>query len=555
MIKEVPYYFGIILLQIFSSFITFIGLPLLIPAIDFAQGLSLTNSEVSEQILSLFQYFQISPTFGSILIVLTILFISAEFTKLCASLLGQYTRLKISTDIRKKLISTYLKLSWTEINNNKSGNFNDSVIRQADLAGFSNLNAIRIAINSIQLVTYLFLSFYISPLITLIALAVFGFISLVNMINHVGHNIQAIKFQSLSENLALSISDLIINNKYYKTTSLFKAVIKPIKTISNMFKSYFNLSLREEGQAFWIQSISFIFLVTVMFNHNKLGVSFAELLLIVIIFQRLSPSFSNVQKSILDWKRDLPAYDAIKDRLKKIENTIEPLGGSIINSKISIRFENVHFSYNENNSGFKGISLNFESNKTTVIIGKSGSGKTTLIDLCLGLIRPDKGQIFYNNIAHDDIDYNQLRSKIAYVGQGISLIDGTVYENLVLHEDSLENITNAKIKKSLSAVGLLDFFMEKEQGLNFGIGENGSKLSGGQKQRLLIARGLLRGTEIFILDEPTSNLDTGSQNEVYKAIKSLQNKVTIILITHSIKFTEGVDIIYKVDNGKITRNN
>tara|TARA_B100000795_G_C22802489_1_gene442687 strand:+ start:906 stop:2573 length:1668 start_codon:yes stop_codon:yes gene_type:complete len=553
MVIEVPYYFGIISLQIISSFLTFAGLPLLIPAIDFAQGLPSSDSEISEKIVTIFSYFEISPSFANILIILTILFISAELTKLCSSLLGQYVRLLITTKIRKKLISSYLKLTWTEINNNKSGNYNDLIIRQSDLAGYSNLNAIRIVIHSIQLIAYLFLSIYVSPLITLVAIFVYVFISLGNIFNHIGHTAQAKMFQLLSQDLAVSVSDLYINNKYYKTTSLFKAAFKPLKTLNDIFISYFNLSLREEGQGFWVQSISFIFIVVMMFNHKALNVTFSELVLIVLIFQRLSPAFQAIQKGVLDWKRDLPAYESIKNRLEKIDRSIEPMGSKTLKSNVSVRFNNVFFSYNKNDIGLKEVTLSFQSNKTTAIIGESGSGKTTLIDMYLGLIRPDSGEIYYNNIVHSDLDFNHLRSKIAYVGQGITLIDGTIYENLLLHENSIDNINNDDIEKSLKSVGLLNFVMEKDEGLDFYVGENGSKLSGGQRQRLLIARGMLRNTEIFILDEPTSNLDIESQNEIYNVIEALHNKVTIILITHAVKYLTNVDFIFQIDKGKIKK--
>ena len=290
-----------------------------------------------------------------------------------------------------------------------------------------------------------------------------------------------------------------------------------------------------------------------MFNHKVLNVTFSELILIVLIFQRLSPSFQAIQKGVLDWKRDLPAYDSIKNSLKNIDLSIEPIGNKTLKSKVSVNFDSVFFSYNKNNIVLEDINLNFESNKTTAIVGESGSGKTTLIDMYLGLIRPDSGEIYYNNIAHHDLDYNQLRSKIAYVGQGITLIDGTLYENLLLHENSIVNIKNDDIEKVLKAVGLLKFVKEKEEGLDFYIGENGSKLSGGQRQRLLIARGMLRNTEIFILDEPTSNLDIESQNEIYNAIESLHNEATVILITHTVKYAKGVDFIYQIDKGKIVK--
>lgn len=553
MVKEVPYFFGILFLQITSSFLTFIGLPLLVPAIDFAQGLSNTKSEISEKIVTIFQYFDIAPSFSTVLIILTLLFIAAELTKLCASLVGQFVRLKISTRIKKKIILSYLKLTWTEINSNKSGSFNDSIIRQADLSGFCNLNAIRIVINSIQLITYLLLSVFISPSITLLAILVYTLISLGNIVNQIGHSSQARRFQSLSEELALSVSDLYTNNKYYKTTAFFKAANKPLKIVEEMFKSFFNLSLREEGQGFWVQSIAFIFIVLVMFNNKVLNITFSELILIVLVFQRLSPSFQAVQKSILDWKRDIPVYDSIQSRLQNIDKYIEPIGSMNLTSKLDVRFENVSYSYMANNDGLKNVSLNFKPNKTTAIIGESGSGKTTLIDLYLGLIRPNHGEIFYNNIPNSQINYNYLRSKIAYVGQGITLVDGSIYENLILHEDSKKNISDKDIKESLEAVGLLKLINKKDEGLNYQVGENGSKLSGGQRQRLLIARGILRNTEIFVLDEPTSNLDIESQNEIYDAIEFLNNKVTIILITHSIKFAKGIDYIYEIDEGSVSK--
>jgi ABC-type bacteriocin/lantibiotic exporter with double-glycine peptidase domain len=553
MVIEVPYLFPILLLQISSSLLTFIGLPLLIPAIDFAQGTSSVESEISKNIVILFQYFDLIPSFGLVLILLTTLFIGAEFTKLSASLLAQFSRLKISNNIKKKLISNYLKLNWTEINNSKSGGFNDSIIRQADVAGFCNINAFRIIISSIQLTTYVCLSIYISPLITILAILVYALISLGNLINHIGHSSQAKKFQLLSEEIAISVSDLLLNNKYYKTTSLLKATLKPLETIRKMFNSYLNLTIREEGQGFWVQSISFIFIVLVMFNNQMLNITFSELVLIVLIFQRLSPSFQAVQKSILDWKRELPVYDSIKFRLQNVEKLIEPMGNLILESEINVRFENVSFSYLGNNDGLKDINLNFKPNKTTAIIGESGSGKTTLVDLYLGLIRPNHGQIFYNNISHSNLNYYQLRSKIAYVGQGITLIDGSIIDNLILHEDSKDNISEKDIKKSLDRVGLLKFVMQKNEGLDYQVGENGSKLSGGQKQRLLIARGILRKTELFILDEPTSNLDIESQNEIYDAIENLNNKVTIILITHSIKHAKGIDHIYEINKGRVSK--
>ena len=549
-IRKTPYYKTIFSLQVLSSFLAFAGIPLLIPVIELAEGGGLLQSKTSEDLIGMLAYIGIDATFSSLIVFVTIVIISSEIIKFSASILAEHSRTILTTTIREKIVGGYLRQNWLKINDLKKGLFNDSIIRQADAYAYVHLNALRVVINLIQFAAFTLVAFYISIQTTFIALTVYISIALINRLNHKGHTKVSVKYNNNLEDLSHSINGLQTNNKFYKATAFYDASKLPIKLMYLVRKNYLKIVLREQLQGLWTVAIGLLFLVTILYNYQYLNIAFSELLVIVLVFQKLSPAYQSVQKALLDMRREIPVHDALKSTLKNITNSIEPIGKVKALCPVDVSFENVFFSYSSGGKNLESVTMSFPPKTTTAIVGKSGSGKTTLIDLYLGLLRPNNGQIYYNGIDHNNLDYDDLRSKISYVGQNITLVDGTVYENLLLHEDAIKNIKHDDIEKSLKAVGLLKFVMEKEEGLDFLVGENGSKLSGGQIQRLLIARGLLSNTEIFILDEPTSNLDIESQNEVYDAIESLHNKVTIILITHSIKYAKGVDFIYQIDNGK-----
>ena len=544
MVRQTPFYKIIIFLQVLSSFLAFAGIPLLIPVIELAEGGELVRSKTSEDLIGVLTYIGIDSTFSSLIVLVTIIFISSEIIKVCSSILGQHSRLMLSTTIRKKMVEGYLRQKWLEINDLKRGLFNDSIIRQADAYGYVHLNSIRVIINSIQFTTFTMIALYISAQTTVIALIVYMSIALINRANYAGHHKASVEYNSNSENLSNSINDLQTNSKFYKATAFYNASKLPIKFIHFIGNSYFKIVLREELQGLWTGVFGFLFLVTILYKYQYLNIDFSELLIIVLVFQKLSPAYQSVQKSLLDMRRELPVYDAVKSTLENIINSIEPVGKIKAISPVDVYFENVFFSYNSGGKKLESVTVSFPPKTTTAIVGKSGSGKTTLIDLYLGLLRPDNGYIYYNGIDHNNVDYHDLRSKIAYVGQNITLIDGTIHDNLTIYKDSI-TYNETDIIKSLEAVGLNEF--TDEEFLHVYIGENGSNLSGGQRQRLLIARAILMRLEILILDEPTSSLDSDSRESMYNLIESLNGKITIILITHSIGEAKGIDFVCKVD--------
>lgn len=176
----------------------------------------------------------------------------------------------------------------------------------------------------------------------------------------------------------------------------------------------------------------------------------------------------------------------------------------------------------------KDINHGFNQGEITTLVGPSGAGKTTLIRLCNGLISPTKGRIYIHDQPIDEYNPVDLRKKVGMVMQGVTMLKGTVRENLAIPLKLQDKtLTDEEASRLLDMVGLPASFLDK----------NSNSLSGGQKQRISIARSLVNRPSVLLLDEITSSLDTVSQQEVESLIKRINEeyKTTIVWITHNLR--------------------
>lgn len=215
-----------------------------------------------------------------------------------------------------------------------------------------------------------------------------------------------------------------------------------------------------------------------------------------------------------------------------------------------LRVQNICFGYpGAEESVLKNVSLDIEKGQSIAFIGPSGAGKTTLADIILGLLKPNSGKIFM-----DDINIEELGGKwneiIGYVPQSLYIIDDTIRKNIAFGEKN-EDIDDDKIWQALEIAQLDDFVKKLPNGLNTYVGEWGVRFSGGQRQRLAIARALYRNPDILVLDEATAALDNETESEVMKAIERLQGYKTLIIVAHRLTTVKKCDKIYEVKNKSI----
>lgn len=198
------------------------------------------------------------------------------------------------------------------------------------------------------------------------------------------------------------------------------------------------------------------------------------------------------------------------------------------------------------------ISLNLEKGRSIALIGKSGAGKTTLVDVVLGLLTPDSGDIRVDNQSIYE-DLRAWQNLIGYIPQSIFLIDDTIERNIAFGvPDHL--IDPEKLNKAIKAAQLVELIEQLPQGFKTNIGERGVCLSGGQRQRVGIARAIYHEREILVLDEATSALDNETENLVTEAIKSLSGTKTMIIIAHRLTTIEHCDRIYLMEKGRISKS-
>lgn len=217
----------------------------------------------------------------------------------------------------------------------------------------------------------------------------------------------------------------------------------------------------------------------------------------------------------------------------------------------TLEFDHVafkHFTASQN--AINDISFRANKGETIAFVGPSGSGKTTLMKLLVGLYRPKEGNILYNGMDENHIDFNDLRNQIGFVTQDTQLFSGTIKENLLFVNPTA---TEEDVMDVLNKASCQNLLARAEKGLETMIGEGGLKLSGGEKQRLSIARALLRRPKLLLFDEATSALDSLTEEEITDTIRDISkqgNQITI-LIAHRLSTIMHADRIYVLEKGDV----
>lgn len=236
---------------------------------------------------------------------------------------------------------------------------------------------------------------------------------------------------------------------------------------------------------------------------------------------------------------------AILDTESKIEDNGELLLENV-NGKIT--FENVRFSYIENEEVLKGISFNVEAGDTVAIVGSTGAGKSTIINLLSRFYKIDSGVISIDSIDIETIDLKSLRSHIAVVLQDVFLFADTILNNITLNNS---DIPEEKVHQVAKEIGIHDFIMSLPNGYHYNVKERGAMLSSGQRQLISFLRAYVTNPEILILDEATSSIDSHSEELIQEATNKITKGRTSIVIAHRLATIKNADKIIVMDKGKI----
>jgi ATP-binding cassette subfamily C protein len=279
-----------------------------------------------------------------------------------------------------------------------------------------------------------------------------------------------------------------------------------------------------------------------------------EFLLIIVIFARLWPRFGAFQVALQYVVMMLPAFRAV---LKMEESCLAAREDPALfeaderrmNLTRGVEFRRISFTYDSTQANYavKDVNFRLPVGSTTAFVGVSGSGKSTLVDLLIGLLTPEQGEILLDDrplAAHS----RAWRQSIGYVSQDAFLFNASIRKNL---QWSTPQATETEMWEALQLASIADFIRNLPEGLDTLVGDRGVRLSGGERQRTVLARALLRKPTILILDEATSALDRENERQIQQSIEALHGRMTIVVIAHRFATIKNADQIYLLEAGRI----
>ena len=262
--------------------------------------------------------------------------------------------------------------------------------------------------------------------------------------------------------------------------------------------------------------------------------SFGPVIAVGSLPGNLTQTFASGDR-VLNLLAEKPAVEAVKS------------GKDFDYEKLDVK--DLSFSYDGQTEVLKDIKMHAEKGEIIGIVGESGCGKSTFLKLLLRFWERSGGEINYDDIDIDKINTNSLLKNVTMVSQSTYLFEETIEDNLRIAKP---DATPEEIENACKMASIHDFIMTLPDGYKTQVGALGDNLSAGEKQRIGLARAFLRGSELILLDEPTSNVDSINEGIILKALKEQKNKKSIILVSHRESTMAIADRIYKVDCGVMT---
>jgi ATP-binding cassette subfamily C protein len=505
--------------------------------------------ELEQAVLEVLEWLGIPVTLGALLTLIVV----AAFIKAILMLLAQrqvgYTAAQVATDLRLEVLRNMMHSRWSFFLHQPAGRLSNALATEAQRASGAYMLGATAITFLIQALVYGGVAVAVSWQATLLsliggALIIWASHYLVRMSRKAGN-----KQTRLMVSLMSHLTDMLQSVKPLKAMGREDLVDDLLNNETNRL----NKTLRRQVLAGAVLSSGqdLMFIVLIAFGAylalGVLSIDFATVLILALTLGRAFNYLSKVQKQYQKLAQNESAYWSLKQTSDAARTQKEHMGGDLtpaLETGISLR--NVDFLY-DGHPVFSGLDMEIPAHKISTINGPSGSGKTTIIDLVIGLIRPNGGEILIDGVPFEQIDVKAWRRMVGYVPQETVLLHDSILYNVSLGDPQ---ISEAQVIDALKKAGAWDFVCEMPEGLHTFVGERGGRLSGGQRQRIAIARALINDPRLLILDEATSALDPETEAAIIATLRDLRQQLTILAITHNSGLADAADVIHRLSPGR-----
>ncbi len=547
--------------MVIISLLEGIGIFLLIPLIHVSGIFSLDIKAIP--ILGIFSFLQSLPATLGLPIILGIYILIV----VCQNLLQRNLAIRnveiIYSFSRQLRIETYrllLQANWNYfVKRRNSELITNMTVELARVISGMNLFLLLVAsliFTLFQIGLALWLSVKMTLFVLLCGLILVLFAkSFINKARTIGN-----QTSELAQSYLAGITDQLNGIKDIKSNTLEQSRLKWLGSVTNgmLQEQIAYVKLRTSSQILYKISSALLIAVFIYFSVGLFQAHPEQLIVMIIIFSRLWPKFSDIQSNLQQISSTIPAFKSLIDLRNECQEAKEILDGShndhseeplrIIRD---IQCRDLFFRYdNDKESAYalQDINIQIPSNRMTAIVGRSGAGKSTLIDILMGMLQPVHGQVLIDGTPLTMDNLLSLRQAISYVSQDPFLFNGSIKENLMMIKPEA---SEAEIWEALEFSSAVEFVRKLPHGLDTLIGDRGIKLSGGERQRLVLARAILKKPSILVLDEATSALDTENELRIQEALERIKGSVTIIVIAHRLSTIRNADQVIVLDEGKV----
>ena len=545
-----------IVMLLISTLLEAVGIGLIFPLLEL-----IVNGQFSKNLFGLDLVNYASKFEIEKLLFYTIIFIIAlYFIKSIYLIYFFYWQNKFTQNIFKSMSENLFKIYLNEpmkfyYKRNSSELIRNTLMECKNFGGLMNLY-LRSVVEIIFVLAIGAVVFYIEPLKTLIvSIFLITFVFLFYYFTQkkiyeyglVRTSTSSKKLKIIQESFG-GIKDIKLKSSEFFFINLYKLFLKKFTTAAYIQQTII------DSPRIVIEFIFIVILSTTLLFYISEKYDLLQLVpiigLYVVTSFRVIPSVLKILNYFQQIKGLKPSLEIIDKEFKdlKLEEEIKSSSIDDFNFNKNIKFVNVNFSYNEKNKVLKDFSLNIKKNSCVGIIGKSGEGKSTLVDLIMGIISHNSGQVLVDD---QDIKKNikGWQKNIGFVSQSIFLLDSSIKENVAFGIKK-EDVNTDLIDKVLEDAQIKDFIFTLKDGIETEVGERGLRLSGGQIQRIGIARELYRKPSLLILDEATSGLDQETENEFLECLEKIRNKMTIIIVSHRKNTLKNCDEIIEISKIK-----
>lgn len=487
------------------------------------------------------------------LIILVVLAISRGLFRYGEHYFGHYVAFKVLADFRREIFSKLRRLAPSKLDSQDSGALLKLI--GEDVEALEVFFAHTLApITTGTIVSIILIIYYLQYNILLALIAVIVYFTLAVIIPNIFSNklkphleVQQKYRKSYTSYFLESLRGMKDLLQLGVEKERFKNLSKESRIVNKKERNVAKLNFLQFSYSFLTIGfgvLAFAFVDFILVNKNVISVKDAVITLVV--FSSSFAPFLELSRLPLGLGRALQAAKQTFSLLD--ENELVGNDGSKEIEKINeIKFENVDFSYPKRDKMiFENLNLHFEDEKIVGLVGESGSGKSTLMKIVMKWYMAKSGKISLNEEDILEIDSRKLQEKIAYIPQFPQIFSQTIRENLVLGNDK---ITDEEILEIAEKCRLKDVILSTENGLDTKINSEKIIFSSGEMQRLELMRALLKRADVYIFDEPTSNLDTLNESIILNLIKE-NCKGMVFLISHRMSTVSFSDVVYRVENGK-----